>query len=97
MGDYWNNALIIASGALSGAVVTLSYVETKTRVQALWLLLRIAGSVFGLCYGVGFLIHNNTKIPHPWSESTAAFIIAATAEYHAAVIKGIVNRVINKK
>lgn len=92
MQDEWHCALVIFGGALSGAVVTLSKVQTHSRKEGLWLLARISASVFGLCYGFGVLLHEYVKIPHPWSESTAAFLIAATVEYHDSFIKGIIKR-----
>jgi hypothetical protein len=72
----------VAGGAVCGSVVTLVNCETKTRGAAAKLLFKIVATVGGLALFLGHIIHKFVEIPHPISESTAAFVLAATVNQH---------------
>lgn len=77
----------VAGGAVCGSVVTIVNSETKTRRAAIALLLKIVATVGGLALFVGHIIHKYVEIPHPISESTAAFVLAATVNQHREIAR----------
>jgi type III secretory pathway component EscS len=77
----------VAGGAVCGAVVTITNSETKTRRAAIKLLLKIVATVGGLALFVGHMIHKFVEIPHPISETTAAFVLAATVNQHREIAR----------
>lgn len=77
----------VAGGAVCGSVVTLVNSETKTRWAAAKLLFKIVATVGGLALFLGHIIHKFVEIPHPISESTAAFVLAATVNQHKEIAR----------
>jgi type III secretory pathway component EscS len=77
----------VAGGAVCGSVVTLVNSETRTRRQAILLVCKIAATVGGLALFLGHVIHTFVQIPHPISESTAAFVLAATVNQHREIAR----------
>lgn len=77
----------VAGGAICGSVVTLVNSETHTRSQAILLVFKIVATVGGLTLFLGHIIHKFIDIPHPISESTAAFVLAATVNQHKEIAR----------
>lgn len=91
------NYLVIFVCVLAGALCSLASANTKSHRDALKLLARIVGVVAGLGYIGGHLVNKYIGVMYPWDVATAAFILAATAEYHPKIITGVIDKFLKKE